>query len=101
MKLTSAQVDQVLDQFDGEVIPHDNPSVPELEAKFGPHTFFVATEGLHLVERSDATNSGKHPAYVVRVAGWWDDEKTSLLPLDPEVVVAVELGGDSEAGFAS
>jgi hypothetical protein len=94
MKLTSAQVDQVLDQFDGEVIPPDNPSVPELEATFGPHTFFVATEGLHLVERSDSTNSRQHPAYVVRVAGWWDDEKTSLLPLEPEVVVAVDLGGE-------
>lgn len=94
MKLTSAQVDQVLDQFDGEVIPPDNPSVPELEATFGPHTFFVATEGLHLVERSDSSNSRKHPAYVVRVAGWWDDEKTSLLPLDPEVIVAVDLGAE-------
>ena len=100
MKLTSAQVDQVLDQFDGEVIPSDNPSVPELEATFGPHTFFVATEGLHLVERSDASNSRKHPAYVVRVAGWWDDEKTSLLPLDPEVVVAVDLGAESGADLA-
>lgn len=94
MKLTSAQVDHVLDQFEGEVVPPDNPSVPELEATFGPHTFFVATEGLHLVERSDSTNSVKHPAYVVRVAGWWDDEKTSLLPLEPEVVVAVDLGAE-------
>ena len=94
MNLTSAQVHQVLDQFEGEVIPSDSPSVPELEATFGPHTFFVATEGLHLVERSEATNSKKHPAYVVRVAGWWDDEKTSLLPLDPEVVVAVDLSAD-------
>jgi hypothetical protein len=100
MKLTSAQVDQVLDQFDGEVIPPDNPSVPELEATFGPHTFFVATEGLHLVERSDGSNSRKHPAYVVRVAGWWDDEKTSLLPLDPEVVVAVDLGAEGGPDLA-
>jgi hypothetical protein len=100
MKLTSAQVDQVLDQFDGEVIPPDNPSVPELEATFGPHTFFVATEGLHLVERSDESNSRKHPAYVVRVAGWWDDEKTSLLPLDPEVVVAVDLGAEGGPDLA-
>ena len=71
MKLTSAQVHQVLDQFEGEVIPSDSPSVPELEATFGPHTFFVATEGLHLVERSEATNSTRRRACCRSIRRSW------------------------------
>jgi hypothetical protein len=91
MKLTSAQVDRVLDQFDGDVIPPDSPSMPELESVFGPHTFFVGRTGLHLVEQSTSTNSVKHPAFVVRVAIWSEVDPSSLLPLSPEVIVAVDL----------
>ncbi len=91
MKLTSAQVNRVLDQFEGDVVPPDSPSMPELESVFGSHTFFVGRAGLHLVERSTSTNSVKHPAFVVRVAIWSEVDPSSLLPLSPEVVVAVDL----------
>jgi len=79
MKLTSAQIDCVLDQFQAEVIPSDSPMPPELEEVFGLHTFFLAREGLHLVDRSPSTNSVKHPAFVVRVLAWWEEE-ASLMP---------------------
>jgi hypothetical protein len=95
MKLTSTQIDRVLDQFRAEVIPSDSPALPELEEVFGMHTFFLAREGLHLVERSPSTNSVKHPAFIVRVASWWNEE-SSLMPSDPEVVVAVDLS-DAES----
>lgn len=96
MELTTGQIERVLDQFESEVIPSDSPMMPRLKAVYGKHTFFVAEMGLHLVERSASTNSHKHPAYVVRVAGWTDETRTSIAPLDPEVVYAVDLAG-SEA----
>ena len=52
MKLSDSQVDQVLDQLPAEVIPDDHPTVAQLESVFGPHTFFIGSEGLHVVERS-------------------------------------------------
>jgi hypothetical protein len=41
MKLTSAQVEQTLTQFEGEVIPDNHPVVPQLNKLFGEHTFFL------------------------------------------------------------
>ena len=52
MKLKESQVEQVLDQLPAEVIPENHPTVPQLESVFGPHTFFIGTEGLHVVERA-------------------------------------------------
>ena len=99
MKLKSAQVDQVLDKLPAEVIPENHPTVPELEQVFGRHTFFLGSEGLHVVERSasmeDAPTS---TAYVVKVASWTDNKKTSLRPHDAEVTDTVEisLAGDED-----
>lgn len=91
MKLKDAQVDQVLDQLAAEVIPDDHPTVPQLESVFGPHTFFIGTEGLHVVERGgDAV--GAQATYLVKVAHWADDQKTSLIPQDAEVTDMVEIG---------
>jgi len=40
MKLTSAQVERTLTQFEGEVIPDNHLVVPQLNKLFGEHTFF-------------------------------------------------------------
>ena len=63
MKLKESQVDQVLDQLPAEVIPDDHPTVAQLETVFGPHTFFIGSEGLHVVERgvTHATASRRGP----------------------------------------
>jgi hypothetical protein len=50
MKLTSAQVEQTLTQFEGEVIPDNHPVVPQLNSLFGEHTFFLDRRGLNIVE---------------------------------------------------
>src|SRR5215475_12237826 len=94
MKLKSAQVDQVLDKLPAsEVIPNDHPTVPELEQVFGPHTFFVGSDGLHVVE-SGATEDDQptSSAYLVKIASWTDDKKTSLRPHDAEITDTVEIG---------
>ena len=99
MKLNNTQVDQVLDQLPAEVIPNDHPTVKELETVFGPHTFFIGTEGLHVVERGggDGDTAGEQPTYVVKVAHWADDRKNSLVPQDAEVTDTIDLDGAGEA----
>jgi hypothetical protein len=41
MKLTSAQVERTLGQFEAQAIPDDHPVVPQLNDLFGEHTFFL------------------------------------------------------------
>lgn len=96
MKLNDTQVDQVLDQLPAEVIPNDHPTVAELETVFGPHTFFIGTEGLHVVERGGGDTVGEQATYVVKVAHWADDRKNSLVPQEAEVTDTIDL--DSASG---
>jgi hypothetical protein len=93
MKLKEAQVEQVLEQLPAEVIPDDHPTVAKLESVFGSHTFFIGSDGLHVVERGGDTVEAA-ATYVVKVAHWWDDQKTSLVPQDAEVTGIVEIGPD-------
>ena len=100
MKLKSAQVEQVLDKLPSEVIPENHPTVPELESVFGQHTFFLGREGLHVVERTAAEEEeASGTAYVVKVASWTDDNRTSLRPHEAEVTDTVELAPESDGDF--
>jgi hypothetical protein len=45
MKLTSAQVERTLTQFQGEAIPDNHPVIPQLNSLFGEHTFFLEPPG--------------------------------------------------------
>jgi hypothetical protein len=36
--------------------------------------------------------AGEHATYVVKVAHWADDQKTSLIPQDAEVTDTVDIG---------
>ena len=92
MKLKESQVDHVLDHLSAEVIPDDHPTVRELESVFGPHTFFIGSEGLHVVERGGADAEGDQATYLVKVAHWADERKTSLVPQDAEVTDTVDIG---------
>lgn len=92
MKLKETQVEHVLDRLSAEVIPDDHPTVPALESVFGPHTFFVGSEGLHVVERGGGDATGEQATYLVKVAHWADDQKTSLIPQDAEVTDTVDIG---------
>lgn len=96
MKLSDSQVDQVLDQLPAEVIPDDHPTVAQLESVFGPHTFFIGSEGLHVVERGGNDDKGEQATYVVKVAHWADDKKNSLVPQDAEVTSTIDLDPTGE-----
>ena len=39
MKLTSAQVERTMSQFEVQALPDNHPAVPELNELFGEHTF--------------------------------------------------------------
>jgi hypothetical protein len=91
MKLTSAQVERTLTQFQGEVIPDNHPVVPQLNSLFGEHTFFLDSKGLNIVEPAEATAGA--PAKVVNLANWSDANPNRLEPHEPEPTdIVVTLG---------
>jgi hypothetical protein len=97
MKLTSTQVEQALLQFEAEAIPEDHPVVPQLNRLFGEHTFFIATNGLNIVEPAEtspsASQSGVESVKVVNLADWSDGNPNSLEPHEPEPTdIIVALG---------
>ena len=93
MRLSNAQVRDVLHQMDDTtVVAPENPAVPQLESAFGPHTFFVGQDGLHVVERGKLPEPTREAAFVVKIADWVDGSHTRLTPSRPEVAKAVDIG---------
>lgn len=50
MKLTSAQVERTMSQFEVQALPDNHPAVPELNELFGEHTFLLDSNGLNILE---------------------------------------------------
>jgi hypothetical protein len=93
MKLTSAQVERTLTQFEGEVIPDNHPVVPQLNKLFGEHTFFLDNHGLNIVEPAEAGGARAQSAKVVNLANWSDANPDRLEAHEPEPTdVVVTLG---------
>jgi len=100
MKLNSALVERTLTQFDAQAIPENHPVVPQLNSLFGDHTFFLNGSGLNIVEPAMA-DDGMQKGQVVKIAGWQDSDRTSLVPHEPETTeVVVELDGHGSDGAA-
>jgi hypothetical protein len=96
MKLTSARVERTLSQFGAQAIPDNHPAVPQLNEIFGDHTFFLAGDGLHIVEPAGVRQGGVEAGKVVKLASWKDESRTSLAPHQPEQTdVVVVLGADN------
>ncbi|WP_315834469.1 hypothetical protein [Bradyrhizobium prioriisuperbiae] len=84
MKLTSAQVEKAMDQFEAQAIPDSHPVVPQLNELFGDHTFLLDRHGLNILEpATDAVTSGGKAAQVVNLANWTDSNRTGLAPHEP------------------
>jgi len=93
MKLSSAEVELTLTQFEAHVIRDDHPLVPKLSELFGDHTFFLNGDGLNVVELNESAHAGVPTGTVVNLASWRDAQLTSLTPHEPEptkVVVILE-----------
>ena len=95
MKLTSAQVERTLTQFEGEVIPDNHPVVPQLNSLFGEHTFFLDSQGLNIVEPAEVSGAGAgvQSAKVVNLANWSDANPTRLEAHEPEPTDVVVIVG--------
>ena len=88
MKLSSAQIEQALDQFEAEVVPETNPVIAQLIRLFGEHTYFLDQSGLSIIEPAgyEQQNGRDGPmGVVVNIADWTDAGSTSLVPHEPEM----------------
>jgi hypothetical protein len=92
MRLSNAQVRDVLRQMNAQLVPADHPIVPQLEQVFGLHTFFLKPEGLHVVERGETPAPDSDPAFVVKIADWTDETHKVLAPQRYEVAGAIDIG---------
>jgi hypothetical protein len=91
MRLTSAEVERTLSQFEAQVIPDNHPVVPQLYELFGDHTFFLDSNGLNIVEPAEPTQAGTQAGKVVILADWSD--ANDLAPHEPEPTdVVIVLG---------
>ena len=87
MKLNSAQIAQALDNFEADVVPENNPVIPQLTRLFGEHTYFLDQMGLNIVEPAGYEQEDGHDApmgVVVNIANWTGEGATSLVPHEPE-----------------
>lgn len=91
MKLSTAQRQQALEQlseqpeFEETVLVSDsNPALPKLNDVFGEHTFFLADDGLHIIEPAQSDASADSTGRVVKVASWSTPDRTALTPHRPE-----------------
>ena len=81
MKLSTAQVEQALNQFDAMALPDDHPVVPQLNSMFGDHTFFLDRAGLNVLEHVEGE---PETGAIVNLASWASIDRTSLVPHEPE-----------------
>jgi hypothetical protein len=95
MKLTSAQVERTLTQFQGEPIPDSHPVVRQLNSLFGEHTFFLDGNGLNIVEPTEGAAPASLWAQVVNLANWSQADPNRLEPHAPEPTdVVITLGSE-------
>ena len=102
MKLSTARVQRTLSQLkeqtmfqDARAIPDDDPEIPQLNQLFGDHTFFIDSDGLHIVESANSQPTAAPAVKVVKLASWKDLNRTALTPHKPKATdVLVLLGPD-------
>ena len=106
MKLSTARVKQTLGQLEQQdgienavPVPEDSPVAPQLCSLFGDHTFFLDSDGLHIVEPLDPAMAAEGPTgQLVKLAGWVDSSHTALAPQEPEPTdIVIVLGADDGA----
>src|SRR5712692_420251 len=90
MKLTSAQVERTINQFEAEALHDSHPAVRQLSELFGDHTFLLDSNGLNILEPADeAPRDRVQAARVVNLANWSDETLTRLAPHEPESTGAI------------
>ena len=68
MKLTAAEVERTLSQFEAQPIPDDHLVLPQLNSLFGDHTFFLDRNGLNIVEPTELPQPNVQAGRVINLA---------------------------------
>lgn len=89
MKLTDPQIGAIEKTTGVGPLPADIPFMPQLIDAFGEHTFYLSDQGLIIWEWLDGPETEGQPVVAVKLAGWADDDKTTLSPQSPEVTEMV------------
>lgn len=90
MKLTSAQVERTMSQFEIQALPDNHPAVPELNELFGEHTFLLDSNGLNILEPADESPREEvKAARVVNLANWSGENLNKLAPHEPQPTGAI------------
>jgi hypothetical protein len=90
MKLTSAQIERTLSQFEAQAIPESHLMLPRLNELFGDHTFFLDSNGLNIIEPTAEPAAPRiQAARVVNVANWNDATQSGLAAHEPEPTDAI------------
>ncbi len=94
MKLDSDQVGTIRHGVGADPIPNAHAVMPDLVSAFGEHTFYLDQAGLVVWEWLYGPEADNQPVVAVKLAGWADENKTTLEPHDPEVTdTVVDLAG--------
>ncbi len=88
MKLTAAQLRKVEEQLGIEAVSEEHPNSTRLKEAFGDHTFFLDARGLNIVEPNPSPESSS--GNLVKLASW-NDDRTSLLVHEPQVLSVIVL----------
>lgn len=103
MKLTATQLSAAEAQLESVPISESVAFVPELKIMFGDHTFFVDSEGLHILEwfEEDQPSDGREALTAVRIAAWTGDDQETVAAHPPAKTNLVVITGDDRGGDAA
>jgi hypothetical protein len=101
MKLNGVLAERTANQLGAEPIPDQHQAMPQLNQVFGDHTFFIASDGLCIVEPGEPNDAGLPTGEVVRVAGWSDETRGALVPQPPEATGIVIVFADGKPNGAA
>ena len=89
MRLTSAEIERTLNQFEAQAFPDNHPVAPQLRELFGDHTFFLDRNGLNIVEPTEPTQAGAMAGKVVNLADWNANDLAPHEPQPTDVVIVL------------
>lgn len=95
MKLNAQQVAKVHDQTGVKPVPENHPVAEDLKDTFGDHTFYLASEGLYVLESMEPPQDGGQMAKAMVVASWTDESRTELMPHEPQSTTLIVTLDDS------
>jgi hypothetical protein len=92
VKLSETRIDKALTQLTAQAVPENHPVMGQLSEIFGDHTFFIDAGGLNIIEPPQSEGAGPGTGEVVKLARWFDETRTNLVPQEPEyTALMIEL----------